>query len=472
MTKRRLLFSIFYLVTLIVFCAFFVKNNYFQKDRKSDLVISKIIKEYNLKPLPVRRFEADKKYLLGKALFYDPILSGNRDVACATCHLLSEATTDAQPLALGTGGIGLGSSRSLPLRLSKVLRNSPDLWNRDNNSVKSLFWDGRVEMIDPKKRLFRSPLNDFLPSGLDNTLAVQAIFPLLREDEMLGRNGDSSPNYLPLNHANLVNEFVSFDDNTPEGKLKILSSIVNRLIGSGHVNELKKWQKEYRRLFSEAYPGKKIGNISIVDIANAIAHYEELAFATRNTSWDRYLAGNEEAITNSAKKGSIIFYGKGRCSICHSGPLFSDFEFHSLGLDPRTNIGGIEVNDLGRFRVTGDNNDKYKFRTPPLRNVSKTAPYFHNGSTQTLEQVIGQHIDPLYFADQYNDDGSFFMNNEQIESVSKVLTSRVRLTEKEMNYLIEFLKSLDNIPSEKWLDDILPDKVPSGLPVPVVKLER
>jgi cytochrome c peroxidase len=469
--KRRLLFSIFYLVTIIIFCAFFVKNTYLKKDTKSDLVISKIIKEYNLRPLPVRRFEADKKYLLGKALFYDPILSGNRDVACATCHLISRATTDAQPLALGTGGVGLGASRLLPGSLNKVLRNSTDLWNRDNNSVRSLFWDGRVEMIDPKKRIFRSPLNEFLPSGLDNTLAVQAIFPLLREDEMLGKNGDLSPNYLPLNHSNLVNEIAFFDAKTPEGKLKILSAIVNRLIGSSFTSELKKWQKEYRRLFLEAYPDIKIGEISIVEIANAIAHYEELAFATRNTSWDSYLAGNKNAITNSAKKGSIVFYGKGRCSICHSGPLFSDFEFHSLGLDPRTNIGGIEVNDLGRFRVTGDSNDKYKFRTPPLRNVSKTAPYFHNGSTQTLEQVVGQHIDPLYLADKYNDDGSFSMKNEQIESVSKVLTSQIRLTGEEINYLIEFLKSLDNIPSKKWLDDILPGKVPSGLPIPVVKLE-
>src|SRR6266404_2519685 len=135
-----------------------------------DRDLAKAIKEFNLRPLEVRRFEADPKFTLGQALFFDPILSGSRIVSCATCHLLTYGTSDGLSRSIGVHRDGLNGTRVHP-------RNALDLWNRDNNAVRSLFWDGRVEVLDPERRVFRSPLGNELPSGLENALAVQALFP-------------------------------------------------------------------------------------------------------------------------------------------------------------------------------------------------------------------------------------------------------------------------------------------------------
>ena len=121
--------------------------------KEPDQPIERVIKHYDLKPLPVRKFESDPKYLLGQALFFDNVLSGNRDVSCATCHLWNRGSSDALPVSIGTHGFKLGEDRYIKDGFEiEHPRNSLDLWNRDNNSVKALFWDGRVEMMDPDRR--------------------------------------------------------------------------------------------------------------------------------------------------------------------------------------------------------------------------------------------------------------------------------------------------------------------------------
>ena len=432
----------------------------------SELFLRKISHDFSLKPLTTRRFDLDDKYFLGRALFFDPILSGNRDIACATCHLWTRGTTDAVSLAMGTKSIGLGEMRRLTENRTFVPRHSMDLWNRDNNAVKSMFWDGRVEALDSVPRIFRSPLGKDLPTGLENAMAVQALFPLVRHDEMLGEYGDRSPTDLPIQHADLPNELITQPAYSSESvrMTSVHQAIMKRLLGRNEV-VLLDWQKAYQELFGSAYPNKSIEEMSIVDLGNAIAHYEELAFATRNTPWDHYLEGQSDAISEEAKQGAIIFYGKGKCSVCHSGALFSDFEFHALAVP---HVGpGIDNSgeDLGRYHATGNPNDKYKFRTPPLRNATVTQPYFHNGSARTLDQVIRQHMNPLIRADKYREDGGFAMSREEINAVSPILAEGTVLSDQEVKYLIDFLGALEDSPIEDLVQYIIPESVPSGLPI-------
>jgi cytochrome c peroxidase len=213
-------------------------------------------------------------------------------------------------------------------------------------------------------------------------------------------------------------------------------------------------------MFHEAYPRKS--EFSIVDVANAIAHFEEMAFATRDSVWDRHLRGDTTALCVEAKRGAIVFYGKGRCAVCHRGDLFSDFSYHSIGVF-RANTTGRLPEDLGRWNATRLQADRYKFRTPPLRNVTQTAPYFHDGSEGTLRGAIKVHFDPLASAKKFKPDGSFAMTVDQISALSPILVPGIELSDREVNELFMFLTSLEYQP--KRLEDVIPSAVPSELPV-------
>jgi cytochrome c peroxidase len=431
----------------------------------TDTKLERVIKHYNLKPLAVRKFEEDPKYKLGQALFFDNILSGNRDTSCASCHLWNRGSSDNLPVSIGTQGISLAENRYLEEgRTIEHPRNSLDLWNRDNNSVRALFWDGRVEMIDPDQRIFRTPMEDYLPKGLDNTLAVQAVFPLVRPDEMLGKFGDRSRSDLPFPHNDQPNELVTKKNFSSE-KERILDAnlqILRRILGNG---DLEYWQIKYREMFSAAYPNIEYGNITLAHIANAISHFEELAFATRQTNWDDFLSGADNAISGEAKQGALLFYGKGKCVACHTGPLMSDFNYHNVGIPDHG--PGIDGNgkDYGRYNVTGNEKDKYRFRTPPLRNVSETAPYFHNGIITNLRDAIKHMNDVTFFSDKYKDNGNFMMRKDQIRSISPILKSGLELSEEEIDQIVAFLETLDSSISEELFNKIMPKSVPSNLDI-------
>jgi cytochrome c peroxidase len=178
--------------------------------------------------------------------------------------------------------------------------------------------------------------------------------------------------------------------------------------------------------------------------------------------WDRHLRGDTTALSVEAKRGAIVFYGKGRCAACHRGDLFSDFSYHSIGVF-RTDTTGRLPEDFGRWNATRLRADRYKFRTPPLRNVTQTAPYFHDGSEGTLRGAIERHFDPLSRAKKFRPDGSFAMTVEQISALSPVLVPRIELSNREVDELIAFLASLE-YQSEK-LEDVIPSAVPSELPL-------
>ena len=135
----------------------------------------------------------------------------------------------------------------------------------------------------------------------------------------------------------------------------------------------------YRKSFREIFGG----DVSIDRIGEAIAVYER-TLLTPNTPYDRFLMGERNALSPSAKKGFFLFKGKARCILCHSGALLSDQAYHNLGV-PQT---GTLSTDVGRYAISHDPSDKGKFRTPPLRNVALTSPYMHDGVFPTLGKVV------------------------------------------------------------------------------------
>ena len=420
-----------------------------------------VININNLKPIPAKNFEITDKYILGQALFYDPILSGNRDVSCSTCHLVEYGMSDGLTLSIGTGGIGKGPSRSLGTSRELHQKNSLDLFNRDHNDVLYMFWDGRIDAKKNEAGQFITPLLSDLPNDLENLMAVQAMFPLITHDEMLGYKGDLSSPELPTDHQDKPNEIVGVLDMNGiafVNSQNIYAEIMKRLLGNDDKIE---YQNEYAKLFEKAFPNKKA--FSIADVGNALSHFMEIAFASRDSLWDRYLKGDLQSLTVNQKNGALIFYGKGRCAVCHSGETFSDYQFHSVGVrDTDTAIFNDE-RDTGRYAVTGNDLDLYKFRTPPLRNSTKSSPYFHNGTSSSLLDVIEQHNEPARYLHQYHESGKYLINAEQISRISPILRSGLNLSEQEINYLVDFLFALENINEEGFLEKIVPENVPSGL---------
>lgn len=141
----------------------------------------------------------------------------------------------------------------------------------------------------------------------------------------------------------------------------------------------------YQTLFEHAYPGE---GINPTTFAKAIAVYER-ELVVRNTPFDRWVAGDDDAMTEQQVRGFELFLSeeKGACAVCHSAPNFTDNGFHNLGLASF----GVDEPDLGRYSQKPIRLMKGAFKTPPLRNVTLTAPYFHDGSASTLRDVVNHY---------------------------------------------------------------------------------
>jgi cytochrome c peroxidase len=150
-------------------------------------------------------------------------------------------------------------------------------------------------------------------------------------------------------------------------------------------------------------------------IALAIDAYVR-KLTTPNSPFDRYVGGDPRALTEAQKRGLVLFVGKADCAMCHRGPTFADDQFHALG---------ITGDDVGRFKITGVEADRYTFKTPTLRNVELTAPYMHDGSVSTLRGVI----------EIYNAGGGPYRPKSP-------LLRKLDLTEQEKSDLVAFLESL------------------------------
>jgi len=392
---------------------------------------------------------------LGEALFWDPELSGNRDVACATCHHSKLSTGDAISVSIGTNGSGLGKERVMGTARELVPRNATPVFNLGYEEWRFLFWDGRVS-TDPISG-FDTPASDRLPRGLDSVLAAQAMFPVISRDEMRGFRGDvdifGQPNELGI--------FVDYRSQP------IWDALMVRLMRI----------PRYVELFKAAYPDIPTDELGFQHAANAIAAYEIAAFTFEDSPFDRYIQGDKTALSDESKQGALLFYGKAGCATCHSTGLLTDQEFHNIAVPQIGDGKGREQPfDLGRARETGNDCDRYAFRTPPLRDIAITGPWMHDGAFTTLEAAVRHHLNPTASLQNYDPSQlSELMvdtcqnQSETLAAIMKWYSTRnasegVQLSDEEMQQILAFLNSLTS-PSALDMSNTIPDSVPSGLPV-------
>ncbi len=263
-------------------------------------------------PIPEDNPLTREKVALGRRLFFDPLLSRDYTLACASCHDPRRAFVDGLPIAEG-------------IEDRHGTRNAPVLVNRAYG--KAQFWDGRAASLEE-----------------------QALQPIENPKE--------------------------FDMS--------LEEVVARL----------KSHSDYAAFFQAAFEREPNAD----DLGRAVASYVR-TILSGDAPIDRYMNGQREALSEQARQGLRVFRGKGNCTTCHLGPIFSDEQFHNTGVAWREG----ELLDPGRAEVTGKEEHRGAFKTPTLREVTRTAPYMHDGSLATLDDVIefynrggnpNPHLDP------------------------------------------------------------------------------
>lgn len=241
---------------------------------------------------PTDNVGTPEKVELGKQLFFDPRLSGDNRMSCATCHVHDKAFADGLAVAEGHAG-------------KKLARNTQSCLNV--GFLTNFFWDGRAASLEQ-----------------------QALGPIESPEEM---------------HQDL-------------GKLEQELRAVD-----GYV-------QQFQIVFGNQ-PNRQ-------DIARALAAFQR-TLVTSPSPVDRFLRGDKQALSPDAKRGMELFTGEAGCIECHRGPALSDGKFYRLGLPSM---------DEGRAKITDKPEDRFRFRTPSLRNVAQTAPYMHDGSMKTLFEVV------------------------------------------------------------------------------------
>jgi len=281
--------------------------------------------------------EINSRERLGEKLFFDPILSKDQSISCASCHKPEFAFADTSAVSLGVRG-------------TKGARNTPTVTNLSGRS--HLFWDGRSASLED-----------------------QALQPIINPVEM---NLSAQEALERLNSSKLYVEL-------------------------------------FKKLFN-SLPTEK-------NMLQAIAAYER-TLETSNSPYDRYINGDDHAISPAAIRGRMLFIGKANCNTCHSGEDFTADRFKSIGL-----FNGKELNDAGRYEVTKNTEHIGEFKIPGLRNVGVTAPYMHNGMFKTLKEVINY----------YNAPDDVVKNGKNRDLA---LSKPLGLTKNEINDLEAFLLSL------------------------------
>lgn len=323
---------------------------------------------------------ADPLPQLGRALFFSLDLSGDGDVACATCHHPALGGADALSLPLGVGfeATLVGADRASGLtdvERIRTARNSPSvlnvaLWDH------RLMWDGRVEASDPEAGFNGERGGITVPGGTSDApdlVAAQALMPIGHPDEMAGSLADGSE--------------------------EAVTVIVDRLAEDSH------WQAAFAEACDSSFLSEgwqtacDDPSLPLVEpplLADALSAYQRsLVFV--DSPWSAYVQGDLDAISDAAKQGALAFYrspaeGGLNCGACHTGDFFTDEQLHAIAapqIGPGNPIGtGTPGLDLGRAELSGSDDDAFAFRTPTLLNVSQSAPYFHAGSVPTLFRVV------------------------------------------------------------------------------------
>lgn len=277
-------------------------------------------------PAPADNLPSPAKVELGRALFWDPVLSGGRDVSCASCHHPDTGYADGLDLAIGENGQGLGAARRF--RSSNAIpfgqRNTSTVLNTAFNGLTAngpvdpalapMFWDSRAQSLE-----------------------TQALMPVVKLEEMRGHQ-------------------------YAEGAAP--DSVVARL------RAIPAYAALFGTAFAETTP------VTAANLGKALACFERTLVAT-NSPYDQYMRGTTSALTAQQVQGLNAFVQSG-CAKCHSGPMLSDYQLHVMGV---ADNGKNAASDTGA-------NGTYAFRTPSLRNVALTSPYMHSGTLGNLAAVL------------------------------------------------------------------------------------
>lgn len=347
---------------------------------------------------------------LGDLFFNSEKLSFNGNTSCSSCHIEKFSSADGIPNAVGVGGSGEGLHR-LNGKGALVPRNTLPLWGRASKDFSTFFWDGKVEF---KNKKTVSQFGTLPPSKDALTVAIHLPFVEIREmvvdDKFVNKNLKTETLNSATRIQNELIQRVKFDPKLAQ-PLAELNSI--------EVSELK-----------------------FIHIAESIRHFFAQNFALQPTKFSKFIQSGAQ-LTDRELTGGILFYGKGMCSACHSGPHFSDFKFHTIAF-PQAGPGKNGFgSDYGRFNFTLKFEDLNKFRTPPLHNVEKTGPYGHSGSVFDLSDAITGHYDPFSLFD-FNNMSSLQRRElfQRLISIPKTQAVPSDLSEKELSDLIAFLKTL------------------------------
>ena len=322
------------------------------------------------------------KRSLGLALFADARLSSSGTVTCGNCHSPVADFQSNTPLDL--------PARSLPGITPTLPRHTPSLINIVY--AKTLHWDGS------ESELYESMVLPFAEANMNLTNVPRGDVWTL---------------------------------DVPAAKRKLHAKLTTEIPG-------------YVTLFQEAF-GEDITQKNDDDVwhlaGKALATYIRVA-VSRDSAFDAWNAGDDTAMSEEAKRGFVLFVGVGKCSTCHSGPLFSDFTFHNLSLLKRDAEGNPV--DPGRARVTKDPLDLGAFLTPSLRRVNKSSPFFHDGREAVLGRVIQHHASAAARTDPNHD---------------PILDQIPEFDRDQISDLIQFMKALAGAPIP---DELL--KLPVTLP--------
>lgn len=346
----------------------------------------------------------------GQIFFESKLVSLNGNISCRNCHLDEFGSADGIPNAIAVGGEGKGAARVLSGG-GILPRNTLPFWGRGGAGFSVFFWDGKVDFSGDRKV---SQFGDAHPS--DDPLITAVHLPAVEIREMLAEDKTVRFN---------KKESVQSADN-------IYRALMAQL-------------KEKERGAVNAV-GRSLSispeDVSFLHIAMAIASFIRQEFRLGETRFHRFVFQGG-ALTDEELRGAQLFYGKGKCSNCHSGPYLTDFNFHAVPF-PQIGFGknGFGI-DYGRFNVTHDPDDLYRFRTPPLFNVEKTAPYGHSGSVLTMREAVVFHFDPLRGIDPTRMsalDRHEYFKRLAVSAESKLLTGY--LDDKEVDALVAFLRTL------------------------------
>ncbi|MEO0357637.1 MAG: cytochrome c peroxidase [Pseudomonadota bacterium] len=395
---------------------------------------------------------------LGRDLFFDPVLSGNMNIACATCHHPTKGTSDGLSLGIGEGGTGLGQDRtevSDNRPVSRVPRNAPALFNLGNAEFVRMLHDGRVWMDPTEMYGIGMPKGHVLERPVPNALAAQVHLPITSATEMAGQAGENA-----------------VADAAAQG----------RITGPGGVRDILAKRIDAIPAYRSRFEATGVdGSLHYADIATALAAYIGTEFESTNSPFDRHLNGDDTALTASAKRGMDLFYGDAQCGTCHSGRFQTDHDFHSISLPqigPGKNQPRLTYGDVGRSAISGDAADDFAFRTPSLRNIELTGPYGHNGAYADLRHMVEHHLNPLRHLAMYDpsyailpaltdvgpDDTAFEDLEENFRIAASADISDVALSPAAVDDIMAFLAALTD---PKFVDagHLVPTSVPSGLPV-------